>query len=129
MEDPEEWLDSLTPHSAKIGRAALRWRDPSLELRWREVQQKVPRGPVAADLAKVRMAAGPKDRMIVDWLYYTLARVSEFVALRPEHVDTRTGMIHLPTTKAGLKERRLARRLLSPSRISWKRPFPSCHRN
>ena len=105
VEDPEEWLDSLTPASAKIARAALRWADPDLTLRFREVQQKVPRALSRGDLAKIRMAAGPTDRMILDWLYYTLARVSEFIALRPEHVDTRTGMIHLPTTKTGAKER------------------------
>jgi hypothetical protein len=38
--EPEAWLDGLTPHSAKVGRAALRWAYPNVELRWREVREK-----------------------------------------------------------------------------------------
>jgi integrase len=84
--DPEAWLDSLTPHGARVARAALRWAYPDVQLRWREAS----RNP----LERSRTPSLP--------LYLTAARVSEFCALRPEHV--RGDTIYLPRTKSGLRE-------------------------
>jgi integrase len=100
--DPEGWLDSLSPNAARNGRSALRWAYPDLGLRWRTAQAEVPRALSHAELARVRLAATGHLATAVEWIYLTACRVSEYVALRPEHVVN--GTIYLPTTKTGQRE-------------------------
>jgi integrase len=116
---PDQFLDTLRPGAAKNARSALLWAGHVQELRWREVVEKRPRALSHAQLAELRMAADGDERLAVDWLYYTAARLGEFMALRPGHVED--GKLLLPRTKTGLEEHRIPlHSSLDPSTL----PFP-----
>lgn len=102
--DPESWLDTLTPATAKQARAALRRMDPTLTLRYRQEPRRAPKALTHAELDRCRLACHtPLVRATFDGLYYTAARVEEFLRLRPENI--RGGVVYLPVTKTGNLER------------------------
>lgn len=104
LPDPEAWLDTLTPANAKQARAALRHHFPDLVLRNRQEMRRAPKALTHAELDRCRLACHtPLVRATLDGLYYTAARVEEFLRLRPENI--RGGVVYLPVTKTGNLER------------------------
>lgn len=70
------------------------------------------------ELEACRQAADPRTRQCLDWLYFTGARVSEFLRLTPEHV--RDGLVLLPERKKRMRERPVPMHpSLDPSVLPW----------
>ncbi len=101
--DIEAFLESLTPASALNARSAFRWRFPDLVLEPRRPLYRAPRALTHQELESVR---GDCDGLVldtIDALYYTGARISELLRLRPD--DIHAGNIYLRETKGRSGER------------------------